>query len=807
MNEFTQNLRYAARTLRRSPLFTTVAVLSLALGIGANTAVFSFLRAVVLKQLAVPGADRLVILRQHNETFHIENCCFVYRFFQEIRKKDVGFDAMAAVRGVEVNMTDRDETEKLQAELVSGNYFGMLAVRPAAGRLIRESDDQTEGAAPVCAISYRLWQERYAGQSGVIGRWVLINNEPYRIVGVSEPGFTGASLHEPHDLQIPAAMAIRILGQKRDSFGWAEIIARLKPGVTRVEALARLNATGLQLQRAAGFQVTDRDTFSLIDGSQGTGSRKEQYGKPVQVLLLLVAVVLLIACANLAALSMVRSAERAREAGVRVALGASRVTLMRRFLTESLILAAAGGACGWLAAHGLIRTLLAFLGDDARGLAGMVRPDAAVFAFCAGISIAAGLLFGLLPAWRASQANPMQAIRGGGVTRAGKPIASRVLMAAQVALSLALLFAAGLFGRTLRNLRSIDLGFRPENVVVLHVDLSGTPRAGNGAGPFFEELLRRVREMPGARAASLTSISALSGSMMSTVLRIPGYAPPDRLTPVTYMTTISSSYFRTLGIPLLAGRDFTADDRGSGEGAAIVNQQFARKFLGGNALGKTFSYGGGRKVHVIGVASDVKFRRVKEEPQPVMYVPVTQWTYPESLYLQVRTAGDPEPAIGRLRWTVRDIDRRVPIESITTMALQIDRALSRERLLAFLSSLMGGLAVALAAIGLYGVLSFSVARRTREIGIRMAVGAPRERILALFLRECAWIVVCGIAAGIPLALAAGRLASSLLYGLKPRDLSTAAAATAILALAALAAAMIPARRASRVDPLAALREE
>lgn len=802
-----RDLRYAARMVRRKPAFATVAVLSLAIALAANTAVFSFARAIVFKQLPVSGAERLVIIRQQNEMFHMENCCFPYSFWRELRKRDSGFEDVLAVHSAEVNLTDAGQTERLQAEIVSGNYFAMLGIRPALGRLLDESDDETEGAGRVCVISHRLWQERFGATPEVVGRRVLLNAEPFLIVGVSQAGFAGASLHQPSDIQLPASMTKLLLGDGRDSFGWAELIARLKPGLGPGQAQARLNTIGKQIEQAAGQSVSDRDGFLLRDGSQGAGSKKEQFGKPVLVLLLLVAVVLLVACANLAALLLVRSVERMREAGMRMALGVSRHALFQQFLTESLLLAAAGGIAGWLLARILVQALLRLLGPQSDGLVRHVAPDVATFAFSAGATLASGVLFGVLPAWRAAHSDPIEAIRGPSAHSGRRWLLSRFIVAAQIALSLALLFCAGLFVRTLRNLRLIDLGFNPEQVTMLRIDLSRTVYRGPRAAGFYRELLHRARQMPGARSASLASISVLSGSMQSIVLHIPGYVPADRIAPVSYFNTVSSGYFRTLGVPLLAGRDFLDSESGSGERAVIVNQQFARTFFAGDALGKTLSYGGGVKVRVAGIVGTAKFRWLREDPHPVMYLPVTPGNLPEALSLQVRTLGDPAGAMDRLRGLVRNLDPGVPVDESTTLETQIDQALARERLLASLSTFLAATAVALAAIGLYSVLSFSVVGRRREIGIRMAVGAERQRIVLLFLKENARVVLGGIAVGVPLAWISGRLASSLLYGLKPQDLEAVLTAAALLACVALAASAIPAWRASRIDPVSALRNE
>jgi len=804
-----RDLRYGVRSMARRPGFTAVAVLSLAVALGANTAVFSFVNTILIEKLPVAEAGRLVVLRQKDEQFHMENCCFTHPFFEELRKQPGDFEDLLAMSPVDAALTDREQTERLRADAVSGNYFRMLGVRAAAGRLLGESDDGAEGANPVCVIGYKLWQERFAGDPGVVGRRVLLNGQPFRIVGVSQRGFGGASLRTPSDLYVPASMAETFWGMKRDTFGFLFLIARVKPGVSAQQAAARLNATGPRIQRATGTRIGPHDDFLLYDGSQGIGSGREQLGKPVLVLLLLVGVLLLVACANLAALLLVRSVERTREAGLRAAIGASRAVLFRQFLAEAGLLAAAGGTGGWVLALGLIGVLLHLLPQD-DGLTKLVHPDGLVFGFTAAVTLLAGLLFGLLPAWRASRADPLSAIHGAVLARPGRRprVLSKVAIAAQIALSLALVFCAGLFSRTLHNLRAVDLGFQAENVAIVPIDLGGTAYRTQAA-PFFTELLRRARALPETRAAALTQLSVVSGSMQSIALNVPGYTAPNGMRPVAYFTRVTGGYFRTLGTALVAGRDFTERDGDgrNGEGAAIVNEKFARQFLAGDALGKAFAYGGGRTVRVVGVARTSKFRYIREEPQPAMYLPIAPGGFPDSLYLEARTTASAAAAIGRLRGMVHDLAPRVPVGAATTMEMQIDAALSRERLLAFLSTLLGGVAAALAAVGLYGVLSFAVTRRTREIGIRLSVGARRSGIVALFLRESAWMVAAGVAAGVPLMLACGKLAGSLLYGLQGQDAGTAAAATAALGLVALAAALVPAARAARVDPVRALKHE
>jgi predicted permease len=807
--DLARDVRYSVRSLSRRPAFAAVAVVSLAGALGANTAVFSFANAILLKTLPVAGAGRLVILRQKNEMFHMENCCFGYRFFQAMRKQPGDFEDILAVSSRDISFSAREETERVSAEFVSGNYFHMFGLHAAAGRLLDETDDAVEGASPVCVISYQLWQERFAGDPAVIGRQVLLDGHPFQIVGVSQREFSGASLREPGNLQIPTSMVGMFMEMKRDSFSFLFLIARVKPGVTLPHALAWLNAIGHAIQNATGLRMGPHDDFLLYEGSQGISPRSEEMGKPVLVLLLLVGVLLLVACANLSALLLVRSLERTREAGVRAAIGASRSILFRQFFAEALLLATAGGAIGWALSLGLVRILLGLLPRD-KSLAQVVHPDATVFAFSAAITLFAALFFGLLPAWRASCADPLPAIHRATLAATGRRqrFASSAIIAAQIALSLALVFCAGLFSRTLRNLRAVDLGFQADNVVIVPISLATTAYAEE-ASPFFAELLRRVRALPETRAASMTGLTVISGSMTSIALNVPGYASANGIRPTSYLTRVTSGYFRTMQTPLVAGRDFIdADTDGrKGEGAAIVNGQFVRQFLGGNALGKAFAYGGGRKVRVVGIVRTSKFRYIREEPRPVMYLPIAPGAFPADLNLQVRVAQDLNSAITRLRGVIHDLGPHAPLGEVTTMEMEIDAALSRERLLAFLSTLLGAVAAALAAIGLYGVLSFAVTGRTREIGIRLSVGARRTEIVGLFLRESAWMTLAGIALGIPLMLACGKLAASLLYGLEGGDPLTVAAATVMLMLIALAAAFVPAARAARTDPVRALRQE
>ncbi len=798
-----RDLSQGARMMRRRPVFTAVAVLSLAIGIGANTAIFSFLNAILIRTLPAPGANRLVVLRQTNTAFHIENCCFRYSLLEQLRGEDVGLEDLAATHLQQIVLKEDGRANlAVLADFVGGNYFSFFGGRPAIGRLLTESDNQAEGTGAVAVISSRLWQDRYGNDPSVLGRWVRVRNDELQIVGVTADDFPGSSLYQPPDIQIPASMVKKLIGINRDSEGWVEIFGRLKPGVTMDQAQQRLDTIGKQLERASGMKISDKDNFKLVDGSQGVRSRKDQFGRPVQVLMLLVSVLLLVACANLAGLLLVRSIERTKEAGMRVALGASKSALFRQFFSESILLAAGGGLAGLGLAWVFIRALSSYLETDNPVLVGQVRLNPQVLAYSAAVTAMAAILFGVLPALRAAHADPLPALQGQSSDRRRRPGTSRIILTVQVALSLALLFCAGLFTRTLANLRGIDIGFRAENLVILHPRLEGTKYTGPNWTPFFREMLQRARALPGISSASLAQIEPLSGSMTGFALTIPGYESQKPGMATAMVHAVSRGYFETLGVSFLAGEDFPEQ---SADGPVIVNQEFGRRYFAGNALGRTFSYGSGTQVRVTGVVGPTKYRVLREEPEPIVYLPLSKIFEPS--YLQVRAAASAEQTIEQLRAMMHELDPNIAIKSVNTFETQIDEVLSRERLLAFLSTLLGGIAVALSAIGLYGVLAFSVVRRTREVGIRVAIGATRGEIVGLFLKEGAWPLIGGVIVGVPLALACGRLAETLLYGLKPVDVATAVSATGLLLMVALGAAMVPAWRASRLNPTAALRHD
>ena len=800
-----QDIRYGARMLRKSPAFTAVAVASLALGIGANTAIFSFVNALLLKSLPVPHPEQLVMIRQ--QTSSGLNSAFSYPFFRELEQRNDVFSGMLARVPVQVNLTASGSTERIQGELVSGDYFRVLGVEAVVGRVLTPDDDGAAGAHPVCVISYRLWQERFGGDRDILSRSILLNAMPFQIVGVTRPGFQGPELQGSYQIQIPTSMSEPFTRIARDSNGWSwlQFLGRLKPDVSRQQAEVRLDALAAQLNAAEpGRQNNEKSTMRLFAGSQGFAWRRTLLQTPTLVLAAVVALVLLIACANLAGLLLARSTERRSEISVRLSLGATQGRLVRQFLVESTMLSALGGAAGLLLSLWMSNALLYFLAGNRAGASLEVQPDLTVLAFTAALSLLTGLLFGSIPSWQSARAGLLGQMQRG--FRSRNRLRSG-LVAAQIALSLVLLVGAGLLGRTLLNLRTSDLGFRPENIVLLTLNPSRSGYKQADSEALFETLLQRTESLPGVRAAALSDMSPLSGGMRAEDITVPGHLSQGEREPNNGFIHASPGYFRTLGTPLLQGREFTDQDRKGTQPVAIVNERFVAYYWPGqNPVSRHFKWGGDVDVEIVGLAKNAKYQEMREEPQITIYIPLAQRPK-EQLTLEVRTTGATSDVVTQLRQLVRSIDPKLPLYDVKTLDAQVDQALATERLMAALSTFFGGVATFLAAIGLYGAMAYTVARRRREIGIRIAVGARSGDVLKLFLGESLVIVTAGIACGVVLAYAASRLLKSLLYGLQPDDGATLLAAAVLLFVVGAAAAIIPARRASRIDPSVALRNE
>jgi predicted permease len=795
------DIRYALRGLRGSPGFALAAILSLALGIGANTAIFSLVNAVLLRRLPVRDADRLVVFAFSAPTAERYGANNIGQaIYKQIRDKNTSLEGFAAITGSSVALSDGDGAERVDGSAVSANFFQTLGVSAVIGRVPTPEDGDQ-----VCVISYELWMRRFHRDPGVAGRKILIDGQPVTVLGVTPKEFHGVRQGSQTDVSYPLAMAGPRMAVR--AFG------RLKTGVTAAQAQAELDALYHQIQktRQPGILAGIADTKVILEpGSQGFSGLREQYGRPLLMLMVVVGLVLLIACANIANLLMARASGRTREIAVRMALGAGRSRLVRQVIMESALLTTFGVAAGVALAYWTDRALIALTPSQWGGSALIVevRPDWRVLLFTLGSAILVSLLSALGPAFQSTRPELSGALKGDVSVRGpGRFSLMSALVVVQVAFSMVLLIGAGLFLRSLRNLRSIDPGFDPERLIVLTIDgtRSGYPVAR--VQRLFEEITERAKGLPGVVSVSPGYVSPLSGDFSIGGIRVPGYVPQPNETDAIAFTFVGPEYFRTLGAPLMAGRPFDERD-GPDNKVAIVNQKTAAHYWPGeSAVGKHLHIGGiDGECEVVGVVKDEKTESLREDAQAIVYFPF-RLNFRSFMALHVRVAGNTSPVMSALLREVRALDRTIPVRDVTTMAAQLDRTILLDRLMATLTAIFGGLGAVLAAVGLYGVMAFTVAARTRESGIRMALGADRGRVMRKVIGESAMLTAGGIGVGVAGALWASRAAASFLYGLSATDPGTYAVLAIALGLVALAAAWIPARRASMVDPMVALRYE
>jgi macrolide transport system ATP-binding/permease protein len=797
LNAFFYDVRFATRTLRKRPGFTAAALLSVGLGLGANLAVFRFVDAVLLKSLAVPSPHQLVILRGGRG--------FGYPWFRELASRNDVFANTAARWTVRVNLTAEDRTEYMPAEIVSGTYFDTLGVRPALGRLLNTDDDGAEGAHAVCVISYGFWQRRLGGDPTVVGRSVILNTQPFQIVGVTERGFTGAELQVPYDLQVPMSMIALLGGNPRDSWSWTgiQVFGRLKPGLSREIAEPRVAAIGHQIDLDHKIPRQPNRPYTLAEGRQGLGSIRAQLGDPVLIAMLLSGLVLLLTCANLANLLLARTSERRHEIAVRRSLGASRGRLASQMLVESLVLATSGGLIALGIAAVLDRTLSAMLFGPMNRMHVEAAPSPLGLAVASALTMFMAIAIGVLPALAATRQAPLDGLHETSRTGGQRTRSSRALVVIQIAICLVLLFGAGLFARSLRHLRTIDLGLDPDHVVVLTMNPGRSGYSKTQAADFFDTVLRRARFVPGVQSAGLAGITALSGGMFAGWIRVPGSAAdPDHFN--NNFNAISPEYPRTVGLSLVAGRAFTDGDDAGAPPVVIVNQRFVDYYWPGQSpMGRHVTMLG-KDVEIVGLVRTAKYQTVREDPQITIYFPIAQRSMSE-ITLHVRTDTDPARTAEALATMIRAIDPRMPVYNVATLEDHVNAGLSNERVLNLLAALFAALAIVVSAVGLYGLVAQSVARRTREVGIRLAVGAQSSDVMRLFVLDTIVLVLIGIAVGAPMALGVARYFGAILYGLAPSDPLTLAVAAAGLGAVALLAVALPARRATKVDPIDALR--
>ena len=821
IEELIQDLRYGLRTLRKSPGFTSVAVLSLALGIGANTAIFSLVDAVLLKTLPVKSPEQLVAIESFGQRGE-RNKIFSYPIFERIRDRSQVFTGVLAAeddtnRVEMVGPEPGGRPEEAEVQLVSGEYFQVLGVNAVAGRLLTVSDNQKPGAHPVAALSYGFWRRRFAGNVSVIGQNITLKGQPFTIIGVTPPGFFGESVGRAPDVWAPMMMMPQFgRGQSyldQSNVRWLRIIARLQPGVREEQAQAALNALLGQIKsepgdvgRWAGFIYAK---LGLIHGGRGLSEMRDRFSKQLRILMAAVGLALLIACANVANLLLARATTRQREVAIRVAIGAGRFRLIRQFLTESVLLAAIGGAIGLLFAWWGGHLLLILISNDPAPVPIDVTPNARILGFTIAVSLLTALLFGLAPALVATRQDVDAALK---TTVLARPRLSRLLVITQVALSLLLLTGAGLFVRTLRNLRTLDLGFAAESVIQARINPLESGYKQEQLPDLYRRLLDRLNSAPGVRSASMAGSGFRMGGSTSCCIGVEGYAHRPGEDREVRTNNVTPGYFQTMGLPLLLGRDFIPQEAGGKPGefpkVAIINETFARYYFGeASPLGRRFGWGDPSKpintdIEIIGVARDAVYGKLREKARPLIYFPGHG-----GAVLVARAAADPALSLTMIRQEIQAIDKSLEIFSVRTIPQLRDQELVQERLLAQLSSFFGLLALLLACVGLYGVMSYDVARRTHEIGIRMALGAQRRDVVSLVLRETMLLVGAGVVIGLSAALWATRLIASLLYGLTPNDPMTISLASLLLLTVAALAGYFPARRASRVDPMVALRHD
>ncbi len=835
-----RDVRYGARTLRHNPGFTATIIATLALGIGANTAIFSLINAVMLRRLPVAAPEQLVSVGDPSRTGSLSNGSpaidvFSYPLYKKLRERNQVFtDVLASGRtgrlDVSVDGFRKAENspggETARGRLVSGNYFDVLGVRPLLGRTFGPEEDRAAGASPVVVISYNYWRTRFDGNAGILGKQIRINGTPLTIIGVGPRDFFGDAVGVSTDVWIPMMMQAQVNPGTsyldKTSTSWLLLLGRLKPGVSVTQARASLNVLVQNLfKEAEGASISEgrlreiREMKLQVEpGARGFSALRKRFSQPLLILMGLVGMVLLIACTNVANLLLARASNRQKEIGMRLTLGASRFRLIRQLLTESLLLAALGGAAGillaWWGADVLLRLASA---DPGAPLPLDVRPDPSTILFTAAAAIATGFLFGLVPAFRATShaIGPVINERNQSLARGGtRWNLGKALVIAQVALSLLLIVGAGLFARTLRSLETIDVGYRRDGLVMLEVDPVESGYRRPQVVEACRRLLAKLQTTPGVRAAAVSENGIFSGTDSSSGnLIVEGFPRTDGPVRVDHYDRVGPHYFGVVGIALLEGRDFDERDNDQAPKVAILNETMARfYFPRGDALGKHLTMGS-TPYTIVGVSRDARDHELKEAPPRRFYTPYADDPRNpiDGFNFEIRTTGNAAAAIPAIRAAVRDFDRNLKILNLATAASMIDKTISDERLIARLSGLMGALALLLAATGLYGVMSYATSRRSGEIGLRMALGANRGTVIWMVMREALLLAVVGIAAGIPVALGAAKLVEHNIVGLSTADPLVLGAAALVMIATATLAGWLPAARASRIDPMTALRQD
>lgn len=841
-DEFRADLRYAVRLLRKSPGFAAIAVGSLALGIGANTAIFTVAQHMLLDRLSVPHSEQLRMFYWSEPRDGIVThlwgwwddlpgggqvgTSFSYPVYQQMRRENRSLADIFAFKDLgRMTVTIDGQAEGTEAEMVSGNYYSALGVRPQLGRGIQDSDDGAVGSGPVVVISDALWTRRFGRSAGAIGKTIQVNAQPMTIVGVNPPGFTGAySAQGTPEIFFPFSMQPIVApqgpGESRSVLSnremwWVLVMGRSRPDLPSRVSEASLNLVFNAAVRATMPVTNDSQVpkLQLRDGSRGQNPATDNLQKPLEVLMGLSGLVLLLACANLANLLLARAGARQREIGVRLALGAGRARILRQVMTESLMLSLMGGAAGLLLAFAVRNAIPRLLADAWAPPAFSARFSWPIFAFAAGVSVLTGIAFGLAPAYQSTRVGVSSSLKDSGrmVTNRRRGLGGKALVTLQVSLSMLLLAGAGLFERTLMKLGQQPLGFRPDHLLLFSIQAPAARYPGPASTPLLRDLEARLAAIPGVRTATMTRVPLLAGSAGNITFIPQGYERKSQGNPSVLTNDVGAHFFSTFGISILAGRDFDSLDTSTSHKVAVVNEALARKYFPNvDPIGRTFEAGGEHpvKMEIIGVCANAKYYRVRKEVEPTMYAPYWQKDNGvDQATFAVSTSLDAPALLPSLREAVRKVDPNLPLLDVRTQDEQIAANMRQERIFAILTGGFGILALVLACIGIYGIMAYLVVQRTNEVGVRLALGAIPGQVLAMILREALGMSAAGMLIGLAAALALARLVRSMLYGIASSDPLTFGGAALLLLLAALAASWIPARRAARIQPMEALRHE
>jgi predicted permease len=832
------DLKYALRQIRKSPGFALTAILTLALGIGANTAIFSLLDQALLRSLPVRDPHQLAVLEATpynvwNGSTSInggdEAAYFSYPMYKDLRDQNKVFDGLIAMVQAQAGVGWRQQSALVSAELVSGNYFDVLGVRPAVGRLLAQQDDVAKNGNPVAVLSFNYWKDHMALEPHIVGQTLAINGHPFQIIGVSQPGFDSAIWGSPADLFVPMTMKPVVVPNSDDldrhDSRWLNVLGRLKPDETRAQAQVAmaplwhaLRTAELPLFKNNSKRFVDgfvsKSNLNVLDGARGFSYSRDDLRTPLLVVMGMVVLVVVMAAVNVASLVLVRSAGRVREFSMRYALGAKRGRVIRQLLIEGLVLGVLGGAAGLLlvpaATHFLVSRMTTGQGQPPFS----TSIDGRVLAFNFAVAIGVSLLFALAPAlqlWKPDLVSQMK--EQSAASTGGRLTFRRVTVALQIGLSLLLLVCSGLFVRTLHNLRNVNVGFATDHLITFGLEPNLAGYSENAVGPLHKRVLESLQSLPGVASAGSTDDPELADNGESGNVSVQGYTASEDEDMNAERPYVTPDYFAALKVPLVAGRVFTDADDATRPKVAVVNQTLAKRFFGNpqNAIGRMLASGAGNKIkydiEIVGVVRDYIHRGMRGKVKMTVYHPVAQDLNPAGMHYYVRTWGAPDAAMGMIRNAVQQIDSKLVIDGLSTMDAEIDQNINDERMIALLAVSFGALATILAGIGLYGVLAYATAQRTREIGVRMALGSDRNGIVALVLKDVLKLAGISVALAVPVAVVATRVLKSQLFGVSNADPIVLVSATLLVAFVAVVAAALPARRAASVEPMQALRSE